>query len=129
MKCLTEKESGKDEVGVNKEEFEVKGRCLVVHLKQEVDHHYAEQLVKNVNYLMDKYMVKNVLFDFEKVGFMDSSGIGMVVGRCKKTKNLGGQVVVCNMSERVNRILRISGVYRLVEKKKGITEALQELMD
>ena len=103
------------------------GRCLILYLEEELDHHYAAKIIEETNCLMEKYPVKHILFDFEKVNFMDSSGIGMIMGRYKKVSYLGGSVAVTGVSERVERIMRLSGMYKLIKKYENTQIALEEM--
>ena len=107
--------------------YETVGRCLVLHLEEELDHHYAEKIVKETNALMEKYPVKHILFNFEKVNFMDSSGIGMLM-RYKKVSYTGGSVAITGVSERVERIMRLSGLYKLIKKYENRQNALDEML-
>lgn len=107
--------------------YEMVGRCLILYLEEELDHHYAAKIVEGTNCLMEKYPVKHILFDFENVNFMDSSGIGMLMGRYKKVGYTGGSVAVTGVSERVERIMRLSGLYKLIKKYESIEGALEKM--
>ena len=58
--------------------------------------------------------VKNVIFDFRETVFMDSAGIGMIMGRYKLMQALGGHVTAVHVSKRVRKILVLSGIYKIV---------------
>ena len=107
--------------------YETVGRCLVLHLEEELDHHYAAKIVGETNLIMEKYPVKHILFDFERVNFMDSSGIGMMMGRYMKVSYIGGSVAVTGVSNRVERIMRLSGLYKLIKKYESVNNALEEM--
>lgn len=94
--------------------YETADRDLFVYLGAEIDHHQVSSITKEVGFHMSSKLTKNVIFDFENVRFMDSSGIGMVMDAYKRAVMLGGTVMVCNMSKKVDRIFRMSGVYRFV---------------
>lgn len=97
------------------EEFQVIDNCLMVRLPEEVDHHRAAFICENA----DKYIVKenvyNVVFDFEATRFMDSSGIGIIMGRYKKISCFGGRVYAIHADRQIQRILRMSGLNQIVE--------------
>lgn len=97
------------------EEFQVIDNCLMVKLPEEVDHHRAAFISENA----DKYIVKenvyNVVFDFEDTRFMDSSGIGIIMGRYKKISCFGGRVYAIHADRQIQRILRMSGLNQIVE--------------
>lgn len=107
--------------------YEKVGRCLILYLEEELDHHYAAKIVEETNAIMEQYPIKHILFDFEQVHFMDSSGIGMLMGRYKKVGYTGGSVAVTGVSESVERILRLSGLYKLITKYENVETALKEM--
>lgn len=96
--------------------LERQGGNLILHLGNELDHHTAAQISKAVDVLIDKGNIKNVIFDFEALTFMDSSGIGMVMGRYKKMHFLGGKVYVTGITGGMDRIFTMSGLYKIIEK-------------
>ncbi len=95
--------------------FYTDGDTLVAELSGEIDHHITEKLRKDIDEEMRLCGTKSVVFDFSKVVFMDSSGIGMVFGRYKKVKALGGKVTIRNASRLVKQILDMSGVFTLMD--------------
>ncbi len=96
--------------------LERKGLNLILHISEEVDHHAAAQISKTVDVLIDKGNVKNIVFDFTGMTFMDSSGIGMVMGRYKKIQYCGGTVYVTGVGAGVDRIFAMSGLYKIIQK-------------
>ena len=70
--------------------MEIIDRNLVIHVNNEVDHLVAEQIREEFEKVCSKQNIKNVIFDMSKVEFMDSSGIGMIIGRYMKVKYIGG---------------------------------------
>lgn len=94
--------------------YEALDRDLYVYLGAEIDHHQVSTIIREVGFQISSKLTKNIIFDFENVRFMDSSGIGMVMDAYKRAVMLGGTVMVCNMSKKVDRIFRMSGVYRFV---------------
>ena len=72
--------------------FYVESDTLIAALSGEIDHHVAEKLRNDIDREMAMCDTKNLIFDFRDVVFMDSSGIGMVLGRYKKVHNAGGRV-------------------------------------
>ncbi|WP_131065472.1 STAS domain-containing protein, partial [Clostridioides difficile] len=71
--------------------------------------------------------VKNVVFNFENINFMDSSGIGVIIGRYKKISNEGGRVSVINISSRVKKIFDLSGLNKIIGIYDTYEEALSSL--
>ena len=94
--------------------FYIEGDTLIVELYGEIDHHGADKLRKNIDEEMQVYGTRNLIFDFTRVVFMDSSGIGVVLGRYKKVKALEGTVLIRNANRLVKQILDMSGVFTLM---------------
>lgn len=106
--------------------MEVIDRNLVIHVDNEVDHLVAEQIREEFEKVCAKQNVKNVIFDMSQVEFMDSSGIGMIIGRYMKVKYSGGKVSVAGVSDGIDRILRMSGVYKIISKYDSVRDALMQ---
>ena len=70
--------------------YEKEDKNLMFEITEEIDHHIAEELRRKADYEIEKHMPRKVTFDFNKVSFMDSAGIGMVLGRYKMMKMLRG---------------------------------------
>lgn len=105
--------------------FEVMGQCLVIKLNRELDHHNAVTLREKSDRLIEKGNVKYIIFDFEESAFMDSSGIGVIMGRYKKVIFTGGKVAVTNVNNAVDRIFRLSGLYKIIGKYESIKDAMK----
>lgn len=90
---------------------------LVVELGKELDHHNAVNIREKVDDSIIKGGVKRVIFDFTRTSFMDSSGIGVIMGRQKIMDSIDGKVFVRNMNKEIERIFMISGLHKLVEKE------------
>ena len=97
-------------------EYQVQENCLTIFLPKEVDHHNAEEVKKSADAIIEKEHIKYVIFDFEQTDFMDSSGIGMVMGRYKKMGYLGGNVYVTGVGKGIDRIFSMSGLYKIIQK-------------
>lgn len=97
------------------EEFKVIDNYLMIRMPDEIDHHHSVYISKMADkYIMDEN-VGNVVFDFERTSFMDSSGIGIIVGRYKKISCFGGKVFAINANNRIHRILSLSGLHNIIE--------------
>ena len=80
------------------EMYTVKDNCLFVMMPKEMDHHKADAIRMKIDeYLLD-HKAQNVIFDFENTRFMDSSGIGLIVGRYKKVSCFGGKIVATHVN-------------------------------
>ncbi len=100
------------------EDFQVIDHYLVVKLPEEVDHHRAGFICEEADRYIRQSGVKHVVFDFENTRFMDSSGIGIIMGRYKKISCFGGKVYVVHTDKQVRRILSLSGLHKYVEMVK-----------
>ncbi|MGN0249338.1 MAG: anti-sigma factor antagonist [Lachnospiraceae bacterium] len=97
------------------EMYAVKDNCLLVMMPKEMDHHKADAIRMKIDeYLLDN-KAQNVIFDFENTKFMDSSGIGLIVGRYKKVSCFGGKIVAMHVNARIQKILLMSGLKDMIE--------------
>ena len=101
-------------------------RNLIVNVSKELDHHNAEIIRDEIDKLIIKNNIKCVIFDFSNTEFMDSSGIGVIMGRYKNIKNMGGNVVVTNVNTRMDRIFKLSGLYRIIKSYESVDNALKQ---
>ncbi len=97
---------------------------LIAELNGEIDHHSAEEIRNKVESELKKQNLKNIVLNFKGVRFMDSSGIGVVIGRYKYAKALGGNLVACELTTEVKRIFDISGLLKIVEVYDSCDEAI-----
>ncbi len=95
--------------------YRIQENCLTIFLPRELDHHNAEDIRKTSDQLIDKKHIKHVIFDFDGTNFMDSSGIGVIMGRYKKVNLLGGGVWASHANERMKKILMMSGVTKIMQ--------------
>lgn len=97
------------------DEFKIIDNYLMIRMPDEIDHHQSVYISKMADkYIMNK-QVGNVVFDFDRTIFMDSSGIGVIVGRYKKISCFGGKVFAINVDKRIKRIFTLSGLNNIVE--------------
>lgn len=94
--------------------FEIRENCLLIHLPKEIDHHNAKEIRQMADQLLCDDRVFQIVFDFQNTTFMDSSGIGLIVGRNEKITYLGGRTIVTNTSKRIRRLLLLSGLEKEV---------------
>lgn len=104
--------------------YEINKRCLIIRLNEELDHHNALKIREKADKLIDRNNIKYIIFDFTGAGFMDSAGIGVIMGRYRKVIFIGGKTAVANVNVTVDRIFRISGLYKIIEKFDTVENAL-----
>lgn len=87
----------------------------VARLNGEIDHHNAKELRTE----LDRYIVsaqpRELAIDFGGITFMDSSGIGLIMGRSKLMKECGGSLEITNTQPYIRRVLKLAGVERIVK--------------
>ena len=120
VKKLAER-SGRTMAGVAEKSgiLERVGILLLIRVPTELDHHVAEQIREEVDMILKTEDIQRLVFDFSQTVFCDSSGIGMLMGRYKIMRALGGQVQAIHVDENVYRILRISGITKLISVNGG----------
>ena len=103
--------------------FTLTGTTLTVHLPSEVDHHSTELLQRETDQLIQSRNIRCILFDFGDTVFMDSSGIGVILGRCRNMGFAGGKVKAVHLkNERVRKIFSMAGLYKLVKVEEDQDE-------
>jgi stage II sporulation protein AA (anti-sigma F factor antagonist) len=105
-------QKGKD---LDMDEFAVIDDCLCIRMPLEVDHHGAASIREGADRLILDDKVKNIVFDFERTEFMDSSGIGIIIGRYRKISCVGGKVYAINTNDRIRKMLSTSGMSSIIE--------------
>lgn len=99
--------------------LKITGTTLTIRLPREVDHHNAEEIRTASDQILQKKLIRRIVFDFSETDFMDSSGIGMIMGRYKNMRFMGGTVIAIHVNARMHRILTMSGIYKLIDLYDG----------
>ena len=89
-------------------------KLLILKITEEIDEHTTKEIRRRADYEIERYMPKRVVFDFDSVTFMDSAGIGLLIGRYKFTNLLGGQLEIANLTQSVRKIFEMSGILKLI---------------
>ena len=104
--------------------FEYVDRLLIVKINGDIDHHSCEEIRSKIDKEITIKNPKSILFDMEQVGFMDSSGIGVLIGRYKLISNNGGIAGMTNVKPQIMRLCEICGLQKIIQiypnKKKAI---------
>ena len=95
--------------------FEIQGNCLIIHLPKEVDHMVSDEIRKESDEIIRRKYIRTMVFDFSETMFMDSSGIGMIMGRYRAMGMRGNCIRVTGVSVYIEKLLHLSGVYKFVE--------------
>lgn len=94
--------------------FYEEDKLLVFKIKDEIDDCNVQKIRRKADYEIERYMPRKVIFDFDSVTFMDSSGIGLIIGRYKFANMLGGKLEVANLTQNVKKIFEMSGILKLI---------------
>ncbi|MDE5649105.1 MAG: STAS domain-containing protein [Oscillospiraceae bacterium] len=86
---------------------------IIALLSGEIDHHNAKTLRQDIDFALRENQPEELILDFSEVGFMDSSGIGLVMGRYKLMQEIGGSLIVRNPPAHIKKVMRLSGIDRL----------------
>lgn len=106
--------------------FDMQGAVLTVHLPADVDHPISDQVRKESDRIMGSMYVRTMVFDFDKTDFMDSSGIGLLMGRYRALGMRQGCIRAVQVSSHIDRLLHLSGVHRYIEIQKSEGEEKKE---
>ena len=93
------------------------GKSLSYFMPKELDHHIAQSLCRELDNLIESYQIKELILDFSQTEFMDSSGIGVVIGRHKTMKFHKGIVYVTQLGNRIETIFKAAGLFQIVKVK------------
>lgn len=96
---------------------------LFVRLKGELDQAVTEKLKIRISEIIDKYDIKFLILNFENLHFMDSSGVGFIIGRYSQIKRKNGRIVICSMNRLIERIFMLSGLKKICSVAKDENEA------
>jgi stage II sporulation protein AA (anti-sigma F factor antagonist) len=107
-------------------DYECSNKVLIYYLPEELDHFSADRIKRKSEHEFTSGNVQHIIFDFADVRFMDSSGIGLITGRYRKIK--GGSVYVINADENIDKLLLLSGIYRIAVKKDSKEEIINDLL-
>ena len=91
-----------------------KDKLLIFKISEEIDDYTVRKIRRRADYEIERYMPKRVIFDFDSVTFMDSAGIGLIIGRYKFVNMLGGKLELTNLTQNVKKIFEMSGILKII---------------
>lgn len=94
---------------------------LTIHLDGELDHHAAKEVMEIIGREIDLNLPGDCVLDFNRLSFMDSSGIAVVMGTYKRMDQIGGRCWVINVKKQPMKVLNTSGIYRIVDIKEAVS--------
>ena len=95
--------------------YQKEDKLLILKITEEIDHHTTEKIRRKADYEIERHMPRKTIFDFDKVTFMDSAGIGMIIGRYKIMKMLGGSIEMINVKPSIRKIFDMCGIAKLMK--------------
>jgi stage II sporulation protein AA (anti-sigma F factor antagonist) len=107
--------------------FKKEEEKLVVFMMGELDHHSAEEVRSKIDDRLDRESIAKLILDFKDVSFMDSSGIGVVIGRYKKMTTKNGKICIANVNNSVKRVFDLSGMFKIIKVYENLEQALKNI--
>ena len=98
--------------------FQKEDKQLVFKINEDIDEYCAQKIRRRLDNEIERYMPKEIIFDFSNVSFMDSAGIGLLIGRYKFARMLGGNVKISNINTSIRKIFEMSGILRIIPETK-----------
>jgi stage II sporulation protein AA (anti-sigma F factor antagonist) len=108
-------------------ELEQHKLALIVRLKGELDHHTADMVKARMEEALDTGQTNHIILSFKDLSFMDSSGLGVILGRYKQITAKGGRMVVCDVNPAVYRLFEMSGLFKILSIQENEKQALSSL--
>jgi stage II sporulation protein AA (anti-sigma F factor antagonist) len=108
-------------------ELEQNRNVLIVRLKGELDHHTADIVRFKMEDAILRGRCEHVVLSLKELQFMDSSGLGVILGRYKLVKSRGGKMVVCDTHESVKRLFELSGLFKILSLYDSERSAIDSL--
>lgn len=94
---------------------------LTIALTGEIDHHRAKEMIGVIGRKIEEYVPMLCILDFTEVGFMDSSGIAVVISSLRRMRELEGKLLLVNIPPQPMRVLKTAGVEKIVEIRERST--------
>ncbi len=94
--------------------YNEKDKVLNFEITEEIDHHSSERIRTRADFEIQKYIPKKITMDFAKVNFMDSAGIGLILGRYKTITMFGGSMDIENVKPNVKKVLEMAGITKII---------------
>lgn len=91
-----------------------KDKRLIFEIEEDIDECCVQKIRRRIDNEIQRYMPKEVIFDFSNVSFMDSAGIGLTIGRYKLINMIGGELKIANVNTQIQKIFEMSGLLRLI---------------
>ncbi|HZK01775.1 MAG TPA: anti-sigma F factor antagonist [Anaerovoracaceae bacterium] len=107
--------------------FEMIDDVLIPILIGELDHHSSTKIREDIDQTYKAFKAKHIILSFEELTFMDSSGIGLIMGRYNKVREENGKIAIIGCNDHILRILELAGIYTIAKCYTNLEEALADL--
>ncbi|HIV74520.1 MAG TPA: anti-sigma F factor antagonist [Candidatus Pseudogracilibacillus intestinigallinarum] len=97
---------------------------LIIRLDGELDHHATKELKRRWQEAIEREDIQHIVLNLEHLTFMDSSGIGIILGRYKEIEAKNGEIVICAVHPSVERLLTMAGIFKIIRKEASEETAL-----
>lgn len=103
----------------------LKQGVLIVRVEGELDMHSAGEFRQSIDNALDNNDAKNIVLNLDGVDFIDSSGLGVILGRYKRVSLVRGQMLATNIQPQVAKIFELAGLFKIIRACNSETEALE----
>lgn len=106
-------------------DYRKEDKQLTFKINEDIDECCVQKIRRKLDNEIERYMPKEIIFDFSDVSFMDSAGIGLLIGRYKLATMLGGKVKISNINTTIRKIFEMSGILRIMPEIKNTNKEVQ----
>ena len=92
----------------------IEDKVLVFEITEEIDHHITEIIRRRIDYEIQRFMPKRAILDFNRVVFMDSAGVGLVIGWYKTACSYGTKLEMINVNPKIKKVFEMSGILKII---------------
>ena len=105
--------------------FYAEDKLIVFKITDEIDDHSVQMIRRRVDYEIERYIPRKVVLDFNQVSFMDSAGIGLILGRYNQLKKYNGNLYMSGVSKQAEKIFNIAGIWTIMNKYDNVDQVLK----
>ena len=95
--------------------YKKEDKQLIFKMNEDIDECLVQKIRRKLDNEIERYMPKEVIFDFNNVAFMDSAGIGLIIGRYRRANMLGGTIEIANVTDSIKKVLELSGLLKIIK--------------
>ena len=106
-----------------------KDKVLTLKITEEIDEHTTEKMRRKIDNEITRFLPRIVIFNFSNVTFMDSAGIGMLLGRYKVVRMLGGTIEIININRQVKKLFEMSGILKIIPVTDNLEENISAFLE